>query len=87
MNFIIGKLQKRAKATFIALISKEVRSCQMMDFRPISLVGSLYRIIAKVLCCRFRLVINDVISTTQSVFIKGRQIRDDILVVNECIDN
>lgn len=71
---------------FIAFIPKENGSCQMLDFWPISLVGSLYKIIAKVFSCRLCLVMNDAISSTQSAFIKGRLITDGILVANECVD-
>jgi len=49
-------------------------------------VGSLYKILAKVLVNRLRSVIGLVISDSQSVFIKGRQILDDILVANEVVD-
>jgi len=49
-------------------------------------VGSLYKILAKVLANRLRGVIGSVISDTQSAFIKGRQILDGILVANEIVD-
>jgi hypothetical protein len=56
------------------------------DFRPISLVASLYKILAKLLANRLRTVIGSVISDTQTTFIKGRQILDGILVANEVVD-
>jgi hypothetical protein len=59
----------------------------MKDFRPISLVGSLYKIIAKVLANRLKGVLDKVISKTQSAFIKGRQILNPILIVNESLDS
>ncbi|PNY17864.1 cysteine-rich receptor-like protein kinase, partial [Trifolium pratense] len=59
---------------------------RLNDFRPISLVGSLYKILAKVLANRLRLVIGGVISESQSAFVKDRQILDGILVVNDVVD-
>lgn len=54
--------------------------------RPISLVNSLYKIIAKVLARRLKEVLNGVIDHTQSAFIGGRFLLHGVLVVNEVID-
>ena len=81
-----GHLAKGINSTFIALIPKVDSPQRLNDFRPISLVGSLYKILAKVLANRLRLVIGSVISGTQSAFIKGHQILDGILVANEIVD-
>ena len=47
-----GKLRKGLNSTFIALIPKVDSPQRLNDFRPISLVGSLYKILAKVLANR-----------------------------------
>ncbi|PNX59572.1 cysteine-rich receptor-like protein kinase, partial [Trifolium pratense] len=49
-----GKLTKGLNSTFIALIPKVESPQRLNDFRPISLVGSLYKILAKVLANRLR---------------------------------
>jgi hypothetical protein len=59
----------------------------MSDFRPISLVGCLYKVLSKVLANRLRNVIGKVISENQSAFVKGRQILDGILIANEMVDD
>jgi len=56
------------------------------DYRPIFLVGSLYKVLAKLLANRLRSVIGSVISDSQSAFVKGGQILDGILVANEIVD-
>ena len=91
MRFLVefhrnGRLSKGINSTFIALIPKVDNPHRLNDFRPISLVGSLYKILAKVLANRLRSVIGLVISDSQSAFIKGRQILDGILVANEIVD-
>jgi hypothetical protein len=81
-----SKLTKGLNSTFIALIPKVDSPQRLNDFRPISLVGSLYKILAKVLANRLRMVIGSVISETQSAFVKDRQILDGILIANEVVD-
>jgi hypothetical protein len=49
-------------------------------------VGYLYKILAKLLANRLHQVMGTVISGTQSVFVKDRQILDGILVANEVVD-
>lgn len=58
----------------------------MNDFRPISLLGSLYKILAKILANRLRQVIGSVVSEVQPAFVKNRKILDGILIANEVVD-
>jgi hypothetical protein len=67
-----GKLSKGINSTFIALIPKVDNPQKLNDFRPISLVGSLYKILAKVLANRLRQVVGSVVSEVQSAFVKER---------------
>ncbi|GJT02906.1 RNA-directed DNA polymerase, eukaryota [Tanacetum coccineum] len=72
-------------SSFIALIPKVLDAKHLNDFRPISLIGCQYKIIGKILANQLSLVINDIISLEQSAFIKGRQITDGPLILNEII--
>jgi hypothetical protein len=56
------------------------------DYRPISLVGCLYKVLAKVLANRLREIIGSVVSDSQSAFVRGKQILDGILIANEASD-
>ena len=91
MRFLVefhrnGRLAKGLNNTFIALIPKVDSPQRLNDFRPISLVDSLYKILLKVLANRLRSMMGYVVSDSQSAFIKGRQILDGILVTNEVVD-
>ena len=65
-----GFFEKSLNATFICLIPKKPRAIEWKDFRPISLVGSVYKIIAKVLANRLSLVLAKLISSPQNAFVK-----------------
>ncbi|RVX21330.1 hypothetical protein CK203_002101 [Vitis vinifera] len=53
--------------------------------RPISLVGGLYKLLAKVLANRLKKVVSKVASSTQNAFVEGRQILDAALIANKAI--
>jgi tripartite-type tricarboxylate transporter receptor subunit TctC len=57
--------------TFISLILETKGAKEIKDFRPISLVGGVYKIIAKVLANRMRRVMDRIISKPQNAFVKG----------------
>lgn len=78
-------LSKCMLAFFVTLIPKVSSPLELKDFRPISLLGCLYKLLARVLVRRLASVMNSIISPSQSVFLKGRHLVDRILVVNELV--
>ncbi len=71
----------------MTLIPKKQNAVDIRDFRPISLIGSVYKILAKVLANRLRRVLDGLVSESQNAFVGGRQILDSILIANECLDS
>ena len=60
-----GKFVKNLNATFLVLIPKKARVEDLRDFRPISLLRSLYKWLAKVLANRLKNVVGKVVFKDQ----------------------
>ncbi|XP_068504156.1 uncharacterized protein [Phaseolus vulgaris] len=82
-----GSIPKGCNASFIALIPKVRDPCNLNQFRPISLVGAIYKVISKVLAGRLKKVLPDLIDGSQSAFLEGRCLTDSVLVANEVIED
>nr|GEY47068.1 RNA-directed DNA polymerase, eukaryota, reverse transcriptase zinc-binding domain protein [Tanacetum cinerariifolium] len=81
--FTFGDIPNGCNSYFIALIPKVPDANLVKDFRPISLIGSMYKIIAKILANRLVGVLRDIVNEVQSVFITERQILDGPFILNE----
>lgn len=88
--FRTGKLDGRLNMTNVCLIPKtktpasmKETPARMTEIRPISLCNVGYKVILKVLCQRLRNCLPKLIYETQSAFISGRLILDNILIAHE----
>lgn len=81
-----GHLVRSYNASFITLVPKKKGAMELRDYRPISLIGSVYKITSKVLAERLKGVMGRLVSGHQNAFIKSRQITDAALMANEVLD-
>lgn len=68
--FNLGQMPKSITSSFLALISKIANPQGFNDFRPIFLIGSMYKTITKMLASRLKVVIGKLISQNKTTFLK-----------------
>ncbi|GJV38278.1 RNA-directed DNA polymerase, eukaryota, partial [Tanacetum coccineum] len=83
--FMYGEIPNGCNSNFISLIPKILDANIVKDFRPISLIGSLYKIIAKILVNRLVGVLGDLVNEVQSAFVADRQILDGPFILDEVL--
>jgi hypothetical protein len=78
-------MPKGVNLSYITLVPKKKVTFEFKEYRPISLIHDIYKIIAKILSSRLKEVIGSLISDNQTVFIADRQIVDGFMVANEVV--
>ena len=75
------------KQSIITLLPKKDKDTRLLkNWRPISLLNVDYKIMAKCIATRLKLVLTKIINENQCGFIKGRYIGDNIRSLLEVID-
>nr|GEZ60876.1 RNA-directed DNA polymerase, eukaryota [Tanacetum cinerariifolium] len=76
---------KGCNSSCVSLIPKTLDPKFISDYQPISLIGSLYKVVTKILATRLSTVISDLISDVQTAFLPNRQILDGPFLINELL--
>ena len=83
--FVSETFIRSLNTTFLVLIPKKGEAEDLKDFRPISLLGRLYKLLAKVLANCLKRVVGTLVFDAQNAFVKGRHILNTSLTANEII--
>lgn len=67
------------------LIPKVTNASRTTDFRPISCLNTLYKVIEKLLTSRLQKLLSQVISPSQSAFLPGRLLSENVLLATEIV--
>lgn len=79
----LHRIPQALNYTYIVLIPKLARPKRITEFRPINFCNVVYKIVAKALANIIKPFLNPIIPDTQSAFVLGRLITDNILVAYE----
>jgi len=83
----LTRIIQGCNASFITLVPKVRDPSKLEQYRPISLVGAIYKVISKVLAGRIKKVLPSVIDDSQSAFLKDRGMLDSVLMANEVVED
>jgi Reverse transcriptase (RNA-dependent DNA polymerase) len=83
-----GKLSKMTKFGKMVLIHKKGDKENLVNYRPLTMLNSDYKMVAKVLANRLQKVVSELVDESQIGFIKERRIDSNIMeVVMTCERN
>ena len=78
---------REINCTIIALVPKVPNPGTMHDYRPISCCNTIYKCISKIIAARIKQCIPDIISPSQSAFVQGQSIANNVLITQDLMLN
>ena len=71
--------------TNIVLVPKTNNPQRMIDFRPISLCNTIYKIVTKILVNQLKHLMPTLVSSSQTAFVLGRRGTDNVITAQELV--
>ena len=81
-----GVFPKGSNASFLTLIPKVHDAQGLNEYRPISLIGCIYKIVTKLLSRRLKKVLPSIIDERRTAFMEGRYMLHNVVIANEVVD-
>lgn len=83
--FCYGIIPRSVNDTSIVLIPKVLHVSVFKHPRPISLCNTIYKIVSKIIAMRIRPFLDRIVYPTQSAFVLGWWIRENLILSNEIV--
>lgn len=84
--FRSGCLLKQWNAANLVLIPKKLNASLPSDFRPISCLNTVYKVISKLLASRLKEILPVMVSNSQSAFLPGRLLAENVLLATDLVN-
>jgi hypothetical protein len=85
-DFVLGRIDiSRLNFGILSLIPKVPGADQISQFRPITLINVIFKIVSKAFAVRLDPIAHRIINLCQTTFIKGRNILDGSLALIEIV--
>ena len=83
--FNSGCLMKQWNSANLVLIPKKLNASLATDFRPISCLNTVYKVIFKLLASRLKEILPLMVSKSQSAFLPGRLLAENVLLATDLV--
>ncbi|WZZ11232.1 hypothetical protein YC2023_097153 [Brassica napus] len=84
--FQSGRLLKQWNAATLVLIPKKPNASLTTDFRPISCLNTVYKVISKLLASRLKDILPLMVSKSQSAFLPGRLLAENVILATDLVN-
>ncbi|XP_013645955.2 uncharacterized protein LOC125594385 [Brassica napus] len=84
--FYTGFLPSSANATILTLVPKFPGASEITEFRPISCLNTVYKVISRLLVKRLKPILPKLILPSQTAFVKGRLLLENTILASELIN-
>lgn len=83
--FFSGKMEPHWNSTITAMVPKTLNADSAAEFRPISCLNAIYKVVANLLARGLQSLLPLMISEKQTAFVSGRLIVENVLLASEMV--
>lgn len=84
--FDSGFLPKTTNSTILSLVPKFTGASTISDYRPISCLNTLYKVISRLLVRRLKPILSQLILPNQTAFVEGRLLVENTVLASELVN-
>lgn len=85
-SFAVGFLPQSCRKAILALLPKKGDLQDIKNWRPVSLLGTDYKLLSKVLANKLKHVMNQVVHRTQTYCVPGSSVFDNMSLIQDILD-